>query len=91
MRKRIDRAALRRELYERIDRGELGLVEAVRIMRQVAGKTQAQYARLVGISERSLIDFERGVGNPRLSTLKRILAPFRLELTVRRRPSDEGA
>jgi DNA-binding XRE family transcriptional regulator len=89
MKKRVDRAALRRELYERIDRGELSLREAVRLMRRVAGRTQAQYARLVGISERSLIDFERGVGNPRLSTLEKILAPFRLELTVRRR-SDEG-
>jgi DNA-binding phage protein len=32
-----------------------------------------------------LIDFERGVGNPGLKTLGRILAPFNLELTVRRR------
>jgi transcriptional regulator with XRE-family HTH domain len=80
-----DRAALRRELYERIDRGSIGLVEAVRVMRKVAGKTQAEYARLVGISPRVLIDFERGVGNPGLRTLEKILAPFNLELTVRRR------
>ncbi len=80
-----DREALRRELYDRIDRGDVGLVEAVRLMRKVAAKTQAEYARLVGISPRVLIDFERGVGNPGLRTLQRILAPFDLELTVRRR------
>lgn len=82
---RDERAALRRELYALIERGELGLVEAVRMMRKVAGKTQAEYARLVGISPRVLIDFERGVGNPGLKTLERILAPFNLELTARRR------
>jgi DNA-binding XRE family transcriptional regulator len=80
-----DRAALRRELYDRIDRGDVGLVEAVRAMRKVAGKTQAEYARMVGISARVLIDFERGVGNPTKESLERILAPFHLELTVRRR------
>jgi transcriptional regulator with XRE-family HTH domain len=80
-----DREALRRDLYERIDRSDIGLVEAVRAMRKVAGKTQAEYARLVGISPRVLIDFERGAGNPGLKTLGRILAPFHLELTVRRR------
>jgi transcriptional regulator with XRE-family HTH domain len=80
-----DREALRRDLYDRIDRADIGLVEAVRAMRKVAGKTQADYARLVGISPRVLIDFERGVGNPGLKTLGRILAPFNLELTVRRR------
>ena len=83
-----DREALRRELYERIDRGDVGLVEAVRMMRKVAAKTQAEYARLVGISPRVLIDFERGVGNPGLKTLGRILAPFDLELTVMRRRDD---
>jgi transcriptional regulator with XRE-family HTH domain len=79
------RSALRRELYERMDRADLGLVEAVRMMRKIADKTQEEYARMVGISPRVLKDFERGVGNPGLRTLERILAPFNLELTVRRR------
>jgi DNA-binding XRE family transcriptional regulator len=83
------RAALRQELYDRINAADLDLVEAVRIMRKVAGKSQAEYARLVGISPRVLIDFERGVGNPTLETLRKILAPFALELTVRRRRSPE--
>jgi transcriptional regulator with XRE-family HTH domain len=81
------RTALRRELYERMQRADLGLVEAVRMMRKIADKTQEEYARMIGISPRVLKDFERGAGNPGLKTLERILAPFNLELTVRRKPS----
>jgi transcriptional regulator with XRE-family HTH domain len=80
------RNALRTELYERVARGDIGLVEALRTMRKIAGKTQAQYAQLVGVSPRVLIDFERGVGNPTFKTLEKLLRPFGLELTVRRTP-----
>lgn len=92
------RAALREELYAIIDGrspgghgGEVGLnlVEAVRRMRKIADKTQAEYAKLVGVSPRVLIDFERGVGNPTLRSIEKMLRPFGLELTVRRRPREE--
>lgn len=80
------RAALREELYARVARGDISLVEAVRTMRKIAGRSQADYARLVGISPRILIELERGIGNPTLKTLAKILAPFDLEVGVRRRP-----
>ena len=85
--KKEDRAALRTQLYERAKRADLGLIEAVKMMRKIAGKTQAEYATLVGVSPRVLIDFERGVGNPTVKTLEKMLAPFHFELTVRRRPA----
>jgi transcriptional regulator with XRE-family HTH domain len=88
--RRARRAALRDELYDRAARGDLGLVEAVKMMRKIAGRSQAEYARLVGVSPRVLIEFERGVGNPTVKTLQKLLAPFDLELTVRRpRPPAE--
>jgi DNA-binding XRE family transcriptional regulator len=80
------RDALRTELYERIARGDIGLVEAIKMMRRIAGRSQPAYAKLVGIAPRALIDFERGVGNPTVKTLEKLLAPFGLELTVRRKP-----
>jgi transcriptional regulator with XRE-family HTH domain len=86
--KKEERIALRTQLYDRAKRADLGLVEAVRMMRKIAGKTQAEYATLVGVSPRVLIDFERGVGNPTVKTLEKILAPFNLEITVRRRPAE---
>ncbi len=86
--KKEDRAALRTQLYDRAKRADLGLVEAVKMMRKIAGKTQAEYATLVGVSPRVLIDFERGVGNPTVKTLEKLLGPFRLELTVRRKGAE---
>ena len=80
------RAALRDELYERIARGDITIAAAVRTMRKIAGRTQAEYARLVGVSPRILIELERGIGNPTLKTLAKILAPFDLEVGLRRRP-----
>jgi transcriptional regulator with XRE-family HTH domain len=82
------RDAARQELYQRVKQGDLGLADAVRMMRRIAGKTQAEYAKLVGVSPRVLIDFERGVGNPTVRTLRRMLEPFGLDLTVRRRGLD---
>lgn len=82
------RRALREELFAQIDAGEVSLVDAIKKMRKIAGKTQADYARLVGVSPRILIELERGIGNPTLKTLAKILAPFQLEITVRRRPRD---
>lgn len=81
---KLKRAALRDELYERVERGDVALVEAVKMMRKIAGRSQAEYARLVGVSPRVLIEFERGIGNPTVKTLQKLLAPFGLELTVRR-------
>lgn len=80
------RAALRDDLYERIARDDISLVEVVKAMRKIAGRSQADYARLVGVSPRILIELERGIGNPTIKTLAKILAPFDLEVGVRRRP-----
>jgi DNA-binding XRE family transcriptional regulator len=80
------RSALRDELYERITRGDISIADAVKVMRKIAGRSQADYARLVGVSPRILIELERGIGNPTLKTLAKILAPFDLEVGLRRRP-----
>lgn len=88
---RAVREAKRAELYERAARGDLGLVEAVRMMRKIASKTQAAYAAMVGVSPRVLMDFERGAGNPTLETLEKLLRPFGLELGVRRPPAEATA
>lgn len=79
------RAALRDELYERIAAGTVSIPEAVKTMRKIAGRTQAEYARLIGVSPRILIELERGIGNPTLKTLAKIVAPFDLEVGLKRR------
>jgi DNA-binding XRE family transcriptional regulator len=79
------RAALRDELYERIASGTISIPEAVRTMRKITGRSQIDYARLVGVSPRVLIELERGFGNPTLKTLDKIVAPFDLETGLKRR------
>ena len=60
------------------------------MMRKITGRTQADYAKMVGVSARVLIEFERGLGNPTLKTLQKMLSPFSLELTLRRRPPTDA-
>ena len=72
-------------VYEAIERGELGLPEALRRLRRSVGKTQAEYAALVGLSPRILKAIEQGRGNPTLKSLRKALKPFGLDVTVCRR------
>ncbi len=70
---------LRHAFYDDLDEGRLtNLTGAIRQMRKTTGLTQAEYAKLVGIAPRVLIDLERGVGNPTLKTLEKLAAPFGL-------------
>jgi len=79
---------LKEELYAGIEAGTIGLQEASRRMRQILGLSQAVYAtRVLKISPRVLIDFERGVGNPTLNTLRKIGSPFGLDLGFVRKTS----
>jgi DNA-binding XRE family transcriptional regulator len=77
---------LRRAFYEDLDEGRLtSLSDTVRRMRKSIGLTQTDYAKLVGIAPRVLIDLERGVGNPTLKTLEKIAAPFGLCIALARK------
>ena len=70
---------LRHSFYNDLDEGKLtSLTDTVRRMRKITGLTQTEYAKLVGVAPRVLIDFERGVGNPTLKTLEKIASPFGL-------------
>ena len=86
--KKAKRQTLRRELYERVGRGDITIIEAVKMMRKIADRTQIEYAHDVGVSPRVVIELERGIGNPTMKTLAKIFAPFGLELGLRRRPRD---
>lgn len=71
---------LREALFEDIAAGRLSLAEAVRRMRRIVGMTQTEYARLIGIAPRVLMDIERGKANPRLDTLEKLAKPFGLKV-----------
>jgi len=72
---------LRHTFYKKLENGNLGpLPDTIRKMRKITGLAQPEYARLVGVSPRVLIDLERGVGNPTLKTLEKIISPFGLRI-----------
>ncbi len=73
----------RTAIYEAIDRGEIGFPQALRELRRAVGKTQAEYAALVGLSPRILKEIEQSRGNPTLKSIRKALKPFNLQITVR--------
>lgn len=80
MGKKIQGIEAREKFYEKLSNKELTLAETIKAMRAIIGMTQPEYAKFVGIAPRIIIDLERGVGNPTLSTLRKIGKPFRLDI-----------
>ena len=73
--------AMKLDFYKKIDEGAIDIRSASKLMRKIVGLNQHEYAeKILKISPRVLIDFERGVGNPTLKTLQRIASPFGLEV-----------
>ena len=71
------------KFYADIEAGKLSLRDTLRGMRKIAGMTQIEYAKFVGVAPRIIIDLERGVGNPTLKTIEKITKPFRLKVCLR--------
>ncbi len=80
-------ADIRHSFFNDLDEGRLttNLPDAIRRMRKTIGVTQVEYAKIAGIAPRVLIDLERGVGNPTLKTLEKIVSPFGLQIGLVRR------
>lgn len=81
--KKIQDFEARLKFYEQVASQKLTLAETVKAMRSIVGLTQPEYAKLVGIAPRIIIDLERGVANPTLATLKKIGKPFSLDISYR--------
>lgn len=79
-------AEQRQQLDAELRAGRLYLNEAARKMRAILCKSQSEFAVLLDIAPRTYIDFERGVGNPRLDTLMKIAGLF--GLAVKFGPAD---
>ncbi len=89
--KKSRRNEMRRAFYNDLDAGRLdNLPDTIRKMRKITGMTQPEFAKLIGIASRVLIDLERGVGNPTLKTLEKLAGPFglRVGLVRKNRGSD---
>jgi DNA-binding XRE family transcriptional regulator len=77
---REEQDTLRRAFYERIDRGDMTLPDAMKAMRKMTGLTQAEFAAHRGVSRRVIQDIERGIGNPTVDSLNSIAKLFGLRV-----------
>lgn len=83
-----EREAFYDELVRAVGSGEWTWGEAVRRLRtDVAGVNQATFARMTGISVRTLQKLEYDEGNPTLETLRSVLEPFGLTVGIQRKAS----
>jgi len=73
----------RERFYRDLQAGRLSLAETSRRMRELLDLDQAEYAKLIKVSARTLIDLETEKGNPTLQTLEKLAKPFGLELVFK--------
>lgn len=70
------RGQWRRQLHAGLVEGSLEIPEALKMLRKVLGKSQQDYALMVGVSKKVIADLELGKGNPTIATLNRLFAPL---------------
>jgi DNA-binding XRE family transcriptional regulator len=68
--------ALRRELAAIVPECREDIPSVLRRMRIIARLSQAEYARLCGVSVHTLAKIEGGTGDPSAGTLEKLLKPF---------------
>jgi DNA-binding XRE family transcriptional regulator len=69
----------KRELLERIPKGDMSIGETTRAMRMLLGMTQEEYGtKIVGLNRKVVSAIENDQHNPELETLKKIGKPFGL-------------
>lgn len=77
MKKDLDkRNEWRAQLNNGLQDGSLELSQALKLLRKVMGKSQLEYANMIGVSKKIITDLELDKGNPTLSTLNRLFAPI---------------
>lgn len=68
---------VRRELMERLAAApDTPIPRVIREIRKTLRFTIAEYARICGVSPRTLQDIERGVSSPTLDTVQKLLRPM---------------
>jgi len=71
-------------VVQKLNRGEISIGEAIKMIRTtVYGITQARYANMCKVSEKTLREIEKDKSDPRLSIVTRLLRPGALALSAR--------
>jgi len=70
----------RRELIDRLSKGDIEIAEAVRELRHLVGKNQSSFAKMVGLSRVAILNLENGRANPTAESLNKIFALVGMEV-----------
>jgi len=73
---------LRARLAELVPMESASIPDLLKMMRLVARKSQAEYARMCGVAPRVLTNIESEVGSPTVETLGKLLRPFGFRVGV---------
>ena len=66
-----------------MDEGSITLGQAViRLRLEITGMSQAKFAKMCKISERSLLQLEQDAGNPTVKSLNKVMRPFGLTVGI---------
>lgn len=77
------RGALIRDIHAALSDGTLTLGQAIsRLRLEITGLSQAKFARMCKISERSLLQLEQDAGNPTVKSLNKVMRPFGLTVGI---------
>jgi DNA-binding XRE family transcriptional regulator len=66
----------KKKCFDKIDSEKPPLNIALKLLRRSIGKTQNEYAKIIGITPRTLKEFEQGKANPTVETLTKMFKPF---------------
>lgn len=78
-----DKTQFQQQLIDNLSRGEITLGQAVQQIRaNLYQMTQANYARMCKVSEKTLREVEKGNTDPRLSIIESLLRPGGFKLSA---------
>lgn len=79
-----ERKVLISNVEEALASRSITIGEAIkRIRTELYGMNQNDYARFIGVSDKTLRDIEKGKTDPRLSILNKLLAPGSFQISAR--------
>jgi len=77
------RRQIMEEVEQQLNNGDIEFGEAIKTLRKdITGLRQQEFAKLCGVSLRTLAQIESGKGNPTIKTLNQLLRLFGMKVGI---------
>lgn len=78
-----NRRQIMEEVEQQLNNGDIEFGEAIKTLRKdITGLRQQEFAKLCGVSLRTLAQIESGRGNPTIKTLNQLLRLFGMKVGI---------